>query len=61
MVSELAELLQKRADFLDISSMLFFSNHFGMVLDNSQQHVIHFHGDYRIDFRSVINYEAVDI
>lgn len=60
MVSELAELLQKRADFLDISSMLFFSNHFGMVLDNSQ-HVIHFHGDYRIDFRSVINYEAVDI
>lgn len=61
MVSELVEQLQKRADFLDISNMLFFSNHFGMVLENSQQNVVHFHGDYRIDFRAVINYESVDL
>lgn len=60
MLEELVLYLEKKANFLDISNMLFFNNYFGVILDNKNDHIVHFHGDYRLDFRTVLDYGYIN-
>jgi hypothetical protein len=40
--------------------MLFFNNYFGLIIDNTSGTMLHFNGDYRLDFRNVLNYDYIN-